>query len=343
MEIEVESEILLSTLNELLPKYGLALPIQPSTSSITVAGTISTASHGSGYQYGTMSSYVRSIRLMQLNGEEKEYTEEQDQELFRCLTCSLGSFGVITRVRLQLAPRFDLELNRYYLTFNSFLERFKTHYSSSDYFYYLWYPHTNGGLANHLTRVLPCNVHLKNSIFSRFVSWVRGSLIELYRRPYHEIARCDRLLNFDTPIIQYAMEWAIPLDEAVTCLAELHQWIEEHSTRTRVHYPIEIRFSCSENCSYLSPCFERATCWISIGSLRPYGIYHSQRRLIFQEFQKICQRHEGRPHWAKEHSLTVHNFRQLYPQWNLFHEKRKQFDPNDLFINDYLQKIFGST
>jgi L-gulonolactone oxidase len=321
---------------------------------------------------------------MQLNGKEKEFTEEQDKELFRCLTCSLGSFGVITSVRLKVVPQFDLELNRYYLSYNSFLETFKTHYSSSDHFYYLWYPHTNGGIANHLTRVSPRKISPKKSIFSRFTSWIRSSLIgkiidwffvvflihfcldhylleflffvslwiprlviyinrfylRLDRRSYHEIARCDRLLNFDTVIRQYATEWAVPLDEAVSCLTQLHQWIDKHYSRTPVHYPIVVRFSCSENSSYLSPGFERATCWINVASTRSYGISHSQHRPLFEAFETIFQQHKGRPHWAKEHPLTGKNLRQVYPQWDLFHEKRQQFDPNNLFVNDYLKKIF---
>jgi FAD/FMN-containing dehydrogenase len=48
MEIDVESGVLFSTLNELLPQFGLSLPIQASSNSITVGGAISTATHGSG-------------------------------------------------------------------------------------------------------------------------------------------------------------------------------------------------------------------------------------------------------------------------------------------------------
>jgi hypothetical protein len=44
MQINLESAIR-STLNDLLPQYGLSLPVQ---GSVTVAGAISTATHGSG-------------------------------------------------------------------------------------------------------------------------------------------------------------------------------------------------------------------------------------------------------------------------------------------------------
>lgn len=48
-EIHCESGVLLSTLNEILPKHNLSLPVQGSISNLTIAGVISTATHGSGF------------------------------------------------------------------------------------------------------------------------------------------------------------------------------------------------------------------------------------------------------------------------------------------------------
>jgi L-gulonolactone oxidase len=47
-EIHCESGVLLSTLNEILPQHNLSLPVQGSVSGVTIAGVISTATHGSG-------------------------------------------------------------------------------------------------------------------------------------------------------------------------------------------------------------------------------------------------------------------------------------------------------
>jgi FAD/FMN-containing dehydrogenase len=47
-EIHCESGVLLSTLNEILPQHNLSLPVQGSVSNLTIAGVISTATHGSG-------------------------------------------------------------------------------------------------------------------------------------------------------------------------------------------------------------------------------------------------------------------------------------------------------
>ena len=49
----------------------------------------------------------------------------------------------------------------------------------------------------------------------------------------------------------------------------------------------------------------------------------------------------GKPHWAKTHSLNKQELEQLYPKWNDFSEVRKRFDPQGVFLNDYLEKIFA--
>ncbi|CAF0897961.1 unnamed protein product [Rotaria sordida] len=362
-EIHCESGVLLSTLNEILPQHNLSLPVQGSISNLTIAGVISTATHGSGIKYGTLSSYVRSITLMKLNGEIKEYRLEDDEDLFHCLTCCLGTFGIILSVRLQVSSLYYLELNQHALEFHKFLNTLPVHYSSSDHFRYMWYPHTNFGIAYHLTRVQSRLINNKKSFLSRIFSWIRYSLIghhllevlfyfslflprlvryinNIYVKldgiSNHKIDRCDKLFNFDCLFYQYASEWAIPLDQAVSCLIQLEKFMEENSN---VHFPIEIRFS-KEDLSYLSPGYKRQTCWINTVAYRPFGKTHFEHRSFFDAFESICYKHNGRPHWAKEHPLNKEHLSQLYSNWNLFHEKRKQFDPNDLLINDCLRNVF---
>lgn len=50
-EIHCESGLLISTLNEILPQHHLSLPVQGSVSGLTIAGVISTGTHGSGWNF----------------------------------------------------------------------------------------------------------------------------------------------------------------------------------------------------------------------------------------------------------------------------------------------------
>lgn len=130
-----------------------------------------------GIEYGTLSSYVRGIRLMKLNGEIIEVFPDDNEELFRCLTCSLGSFGIVLSVHLQLTDLFYLELNQHRMDFHQFLDHLPIYLQSSDHFRYMWYPHTDGGIAFHLKRLPPQILPPSNGFFSRFLSFIRHRII----------------------------------------------------------------------------------------------------------------------------------------------------------------------
>ena len=302
---------------------------------------------------------------MKLDGtiEEFQSNDENQKDLFHCLTCSLGTFGIILSIRLELSKLFYLKLNQHRLEFHEFLNHLPIYLSSSDHFRYMWYPHTNQGIAYHIQRINPIEIKQSISLLSKIKSCFRYSLIghhlleflfylslsipklvywinriylKIDGKTFEKIDRCDRIFNFDCLFRQYASEWAIPLDETVSCLTDLEKLIENHY----VHFPIEIRFNKDETSSYLSPCYQRKTCWINIVSYRPYGKNHYQHRAFFQDFENVCLKYSGRPHWAKEHPLTNDELSKLYPKWKFFNEKRQEYDRNNLLINDCLLKIF---
>ena len=48
----------------------------------------------------------------------------------------------------------------------------------------------------------------------------------------------------------------------------------------------------------------------------------------------------GRPHWAKQSNLVKKDYIKLYPKFEDFVSLRKKLDPNDIFMNEFLRKIF---
>lgn len=150
---------------------------------------------------------------------------------------------------------------------------------------------------------------------------------------------------------------------------ELRDWLQqEHADPNglRPHFPIEIRFSDSDDV-WLSPSYGRKTTWIGIiqykcvcfllllglsralsshsadkphflsSFRRPYGLNVPYRKL-FSRFEQILARHEGRPHWAKSHPLRPDDLRQLYPHFDDFVRVLEDVDPNGMFRNEYVQR-----
>jgi L-gulonolactone oxidase len=76
---------------------------------------------------------------------------------------------------------------------------------------------------------------------------------------------------------------------------------------------------------------------------RPYG-FNIPYRALFERFEHIVIRHEGRPHWAKTHAMRPDALSLLYPCFDSFREVLNVVDPEGVFRNEYVSRhIFGST
>lgn len=72
-------------------------------------------------------------------------------------------------------------------------------------------------------------------------------------------------------------------------------------------------------------------------SSRPY-CFNVPYRKLFQAFEEIVSRHQGRPHWAKPHQLQPNDLRVLYPCFDDFIRLLNTVDPNGIFRNEYIQR-----
>ena len=62
---------------------------------------------------------------------------------------------------------------------------------------------------------------------------------------------------------------------------------------------------------------------------------------FFAEVEAIFRSYHGRPHWGKIHTHSSDELRKLYTKWDRFQKVRREFDPEGVFLNPYLRKLFG--
>ena len=103
----------------------------------------------------------------------------------------------------------------------------------------------------------------------------------------------------------------------------------------RVSFPVEVRFTALDDL-LLSTAYGRETAYIAVHMYKgtPYDEY-------FRAVESIMRDHGGRPHWGKMHFLGAEDLALLYPEWETFLKVRSEFDPNGVFVNDYVRRIFG--
>lgn len=91
-----------------LDRAGFALHNLASLPHISVGGTIATATHGSGVHNKNLATAVRGIELLTADGQTIHLSRDTDRERLNLAIVHLGALGVLTRVTLDLLPRFDM-------------------------------------------------------------------------------------------------------------------------------------------------------------------------------------------------------------------------------------------
>jgi xylitol oxidase len=94
-----------------LESNGLALHNLGSLPHISIAGAISTGTHGSGDRLGNLSSAVRGLQFIGASGDLVDV--RQGDPGFEGMVVGLGAFGPITRVTLAVQPSFRMRQDAY--------------------------------------------------------------------------------------------------------------------------------------------------------------------------------------------------------------------------------------
>lgn len=127
--VEVEAGITIHDLNRQLDKQGLALTNMGAIDKQTLAGAISTGTHGAGRNLPALSGMVRSMVIVAAEGkiyriepengitdpalhDEAKVTLIQDDAVFNSAVVSLGYMGIIYSYILEVRPLYWLYENR---------------------------------------------------------------------------------------------------------------------------------------------------------------------------------------------------------------------------------------
>ena len=95
----------LHALNTWLAAHGLAMPNLGDIDAQTVAGAISTGTHGTGVAYRLLASCVEAVTLVTGTGEVVRCSTRSDAGLFPAARLGIGALGVLVEVTLRCVRR----------------------------------------------------------------------------------------------------------------------------------------------------------------------------------------------------------------------------------------------
>ncbi|BBM82721.1 D-arabinono-1,4-lactone oxidase [Candidatus Uabimicrobium amorphum] len=351
-EATVKSGTQLRALGQMLADRGLAMQNLGDIDCQTIAGAVSTGTHGTGLSLGGIATQVASFSLVTADGEVIHCSETENSEVFKAGQISLGALGIISKLTLKLMPAYYLKVVKKRCTLDESLENFTQNIENNRHFEFFWLPHTNYtytkamNITNDKKDRGTWRKYFSEIVFENGALFMFGSLCRLFPRWSQKISAAGTSLipqgeetNLSANIFSsyrwvrfHEMEYSVPLEKGTEVLREIEAFIRKENIK--VTFPIEFRVA-KEDDIYLSPSYGRPSVYIAIHSFKgvPYEKYFAGCEAIFRKYN-------GRPHWGKMHNLKASDFKNIYPKWENFHRVRRELDPDGLFMNPYLQSIF---
>jgi len=333
----------------LLAENGLALDNMPDINKQTIAGAISTATHGTGADIGSLSTFVTGMRLMTASGEALDLDAERTSDLFQAARVSLGALGIVTETTLAARPLYKLKKRTWVAPVEEMLEAAPELWAKhrNFEFYYVPYSGMTIGIVNDLTdepeTPEPVNedddglrqlqqlqdwLGWSPSARRWVIQTILGGMEPETRVDYsHKTLSSERNVRFNE------MEYHLPREAGPQALREIIAAIEDNNVE--VFFPIEFRTTAPDDI-WLSPFYGRESCSIAV-----HRFHEEDYTPYFSLIEPIFRKHDGRPHWGKLNTLKAEDFAGLYPKWRDFLEVRAELDPEGRFLNPYLKGVFG--
>lgn len=340
----------------LLGSLGLALENMGDIDRQTIAGALSTGTHGTGGRFGGLATQVVAMTIVTADGTVLRISETENSELLPAARIGLGALGIVVDVTIRCVPEFMLHAVEKGEPLEEVLDHWLERVAAVDHFEFYWFPHTTSALTKTNTH-LPADTPRKPQ--GRFAAWVddeflpNGVYIALCQLgvvapattpPLNRLS--ERLIAqrevtdgwhavFTSPrrVRFREMEYSLPREHVPAALRAIRNLIDARGWR--ITFPIEVRATAADD-NWLSTAHGRESGYIAV-----HRYFREDPTEYFREVEAILRDFEGRPHWGKMHNRTAADLRPVYPRFDDFLAVRDRLDPNRLFANEYLTRVLG--
>jgi len=344
----------LKTLGEPLRVRGLALQNQGDVDYQALAGALGTGTHGTGVSLQSLSAHAVGFRLVLADGTTLDCSPTQSPEVFRAAQVSLGTLGIVTRIRMQLRPAYRLRDEMRVTPLEEALAALPELLPKHRHVELWWFPYAEDVTLRIMSetqdppRDSPVARWLQEVVVDTWLLFLVAELTRWAPGTSPAVSRLTARMSGAPPYVDHGyrvfatdrfvrakeMEYAVPAADGPTCLRAIRDSVRAH--RPQAFFPIEYRYVAADEIP-LSPFYRRDSAVLSVHQYAP--VPHDP---YFAETEKILLGFGGRPHWGKLHTLTAERLRPMYPEWEGFHAVRRRLDPEGKFLSPYLRRLFGN-
>ncbi|RFA20564.1 D-arabinono-1,4-lactone oxidase [Subtercola boreus] len=340
---------------------GQMLPASPGViAEQTLAGALSTGTHGQGLQQSAIAGAALSIRMVLADGSVAEF--DRDHPDFGAVQLSLGSLGVITAVTLKARESVIYTCLKTAVSADNLEADLGTWNRENSLVKAWWFPQegqvqvwkANEASDEEVMRYragggeLLAHANTNNSMNDTVESTLRQMRDDTKGvadggKPLRTMTRFRDFTDVTGDIYQVFckgiatpqinVEIAVPLARAGEVIRMIKDWHRE--TRPRMHYPVILRCTGPSD-GWLSPSHGQDTCYFG------FVVYYAADGSLSEEGESFLRAVEraladegGRPHWGKYFDESLYDWPALYPQWEAFRRVREALDPQHRFANAF--------
>ena len=332
--VKVGAGTVLADLNEELHELGLAMENLGDIDRQTIAGAISTGTHGTGAKLRNISAQVEAVELVAAGGSVREL-DGSEPDLLRAARVGVGALGAISAVTLRCVPSFVLERVDSPQPREEVLDSFDQRAEANDHFELFTFPYADSALVLERNRVegppLPRGriaAYLNDIVLENWALEALSAAGRLVPRGIpglsrlaaalasggRTVDRSDRVFASERRVRFTEMEYGLPREHGPEAARRVIEWVR--ANRYPVFFPIEMRVAAGDD-ALLSPSHGRDSAYVAVHQYR--GM---EWRPYFEAVEEIMREYGGRPHWGKRHFQTAETLAPLYPEWEKFQAAR---------------------
>jgi D-arabinono-1,4-lactone oxidase len=268
--VVMQAGIRLWQLGEELDKLGLAMPNLGSINAQSIAGAISTGTHGSTLRHGILSSSILSLKITMADGKTKICSATDNEDLFRAALISLGALGIIVEITFQAVPAFTLAWSQVVDTDLKMINAWNEDlWTQTEFVRVWWFPYTRRAV---IWTAEKTDLPERAPVTSYYDGWLGYTIYHnlLYIAQYaprslpwiewfvfgmqygfkngtttSAIQKSRQALLMNCLYSQFVNEWAIPISKGPEALRRLSSWLNHLTPSDPDYVPHNIPFSAN--------------------------------------------------------------------------------------------------
>ena len=347
----------LHDLNVALERLGLSLHNMGDIAEQTLAGAVSTGTHGTGGVTAGLAAQLAGLELVTGTGEVLRATATENSDVLDVARIGLGALGVLTTLTFRVEPLFVVDAHEEPMSWDRALATYDEMVDAAHHVDLYWFPHTDRTLVKQNVRTdldpgeqrPPSRLAawweddlLANRVFGAVtalgsrvpaavpaINQVSGRALS--ERTYSDLAH--RVFVSERRVVFREMEYAVPRSVGLDVLRECRRLIDAHDWR--IGFPVEVRHARADDVP-LSTAYDRDSLYLAFHTAR-----HADHTACFAGLEPVLRAAGGRPHWGKLHTQQAADLAPAYARFDDFLALRDRLDPDRVFANAHLRRVLG--